>query len=172
MAGDDGNNTLTASGSGPQAMFGYGGADNIAGGPGNDFVYGGAGNDILRGACGDDVIYGGGGDDALFGNAGADTLHGGSGTNVFVYQSAHDSPYRPGGLDEIKDFKPGQDELRFEGMRYGSFDYLGSDPFTGSGNSEARFEAGVLYVDTMGTGVPDMAIEMNAAPTGTDFVWT
>jgi Ca2+-binding RTX toxin-like protein len=136
-------------------------------------MFGFAGNDTLYGASGNDILYGGAGNDVIAGGRGADILYGGTGNDTFVYASVWDSPYGPGGgKDHIMDFTSGQDRLKFEGMQYGAFEYQGSETFSGTGNSEARFEGNVLYVDTMGIGVADMAIEMNTAPTENDFVWT
>ncbi|MCA9065175.1 MAG: hypothetical protein KDA96_19030, partial [Planctomycetaceae bacterium] len=65
-------------------IYGYGGNDELHGGPGVDFIDGGEGNDIVDGRTGADILYGGGGDDALHaGNA--QWADGGAGTNsLFV----------------------------------------------------------------------------------------
>ncbi|MFF4256272.1 calcium-binding protein [Streptomyces sp. NPDC001663] len=97
--GEDGNDTITASGgdnivqggkgndtlhggSGAQYLSGDDGKDTITGGTGNDSLYGGKGDDVLYGNSGNDRLYGNSGNDKLYGGAGSDTLSGGPGTDV------------------------------------------------------------------------------------------
>ena len=73
--GTNGDNTgvTAALDSSPNAMYGFGGNDNLTGGGGADFIFGGAGNDTITGG------------------AGADTMTGGAGADRFVIASG-DSP--------------------------------------------------------------------------------
>ncbi|MEU6256627.1 calcium-binding protein [Streptomyces sp. NPDC047043] len=97
--GEDGNDTITASGgdnivqggkgndtlhggNGAQYLSGDDGKDTITGGTGNDSLYGGKGDDVLYGNSGNDRLYGNSGNDKLYGGAGSDTLSGGPGTDV------------------------------------------------------------------------------------------
>lgn len=81
--GGSGNNTVSAGGTTPVAMFGFNGNDTLTGGSGNDFLFGGDGNDKLIGGGGNDTLNGGTGSDTLVGGAGNDTLTGGAGTDQF-----------------------------------------------------------------------------------------
>jgi Ca2+-binding RTX toxin-like protein len=57
--------TLTGSNAPVNAIYGWGGADEIAGGDGFDYVEAGEGNDTLDGGAGDDYLLGGNGADTL-----------------------------------------------------------------------------------------------------------
>jgi Ca2+-binding RTX toxin-like protein len=134
----EGNDTLDG-GAGADTLFGDAGTDAIAGGADNDFLYGGRDNDTLYGEAGDDrlkgnlnddlldggtgkdTLFGGGGQDTLLGDegddhllgengndrldggAGDDVLYGGGGQDVFVYNLT--------GLDKIRDFEDGVDQI-------------------------------------------------------------
>ncbi len=63
LAGDQGDNTLTWSGTGGVTLRGEDGDDQLQGGSGNDLLIGGAGNDLLDGGAGVDTLVGGTGDD-------------------------------------------------------------------------------------------------------------
>ncbi|MGW3442308.1 calcium-binding protein [Streptomyces sp. NPDC001076] len=97
--GDDGNDTINASGgdnivqggkgddvlhggSGAQYLSGDDGKDTITGGSGADTLYGGKGDDVLYGNSGNDRLYGNSGNDRLYGGPGSDRLSGGPGRNV------------------------------------------------------------------------------------------
>lgn len=104
--GDDGNDTLTASGTQANLHGGAGddhlvqgaaptvgsawcidggdGNDVVDGSPGSDCLFGGAGNDVLHGNGGNDRLEGGAGDDTLDGGDGNDSLEGGSGSDVLI----------------------------------------------------------------------------------------
>ncbi|MFI7408348.1 calcium-binding protein [Streptomyces sp. NPDC049627] len=97
--GEDGNDTISASGggnivqggrgddtlrggSGAQYLSGDDGKDTLTGGTGDDTLSGGKGNDVLYGNSGNDKLYGNSGNDKLYGGPGTDTLSGGPGTDV------------------------------------------------------------------------------------------
>jgi|GEM_PF-1903532 len=63
------------------------------------------GDDVISGGAGDDIIFGQEGNDVISGGAGNDVLYGGSGNDTFLFESLTD------GLDTIKDFEVGQDNL-------------------------------------------------------------
>jgi uncharacterized protein YkwD len=101
VLGDDANNVITISRSGPNfvaagrafpatavariVISAGGGDDTVTNATGKPAViYGGTGNDILRGGAGNDIIYGGHGNDTIYGGAGDDRLYGGSGTNTIT----------------------------------------------------------------------------------------
>lgn len=104
-------------------MFGGAGDDVLRGAGGDDTLRGGAGNDLLIGDWGDDRLVGGAGDDTLDGGLGADLLRGGAGADIFVFGMIA----APGAFgfssgigaarDEVLDFTPGEDRLRFEAIR-------------------------------------------------------
>jgi hypothetical protein len=88
--GNEGNDTLDASGAGLVSGFipflnGNEGDDLILGGPNTEFMDGGAGNDTLRGGAGDDTILGGSGNDLIEGGVGNDSLSGGAGSDTYVF---------------------------------------------------------------------------------------
>ena len=85
--GDDGNNTLDASGIATSHPVGV----QAFGDGGEDWLIGGAGDDGLEGGTGDDRLFGGGGNDQLFGrdrfarsDDGNNTLFGGDGDDKLV----------------------------------------------------------------------------------------
>ena len=65
--GTSGNNTgVTAPlASSPNAMYGFGGNDNLTGGSVGDWIFGGAGDDTLTGGGGADTLVGGAGNDTF-----------------------------------------------------------------------------------------------------------
>jgi T1SS-143 domain-containing protein len=65
----------------------------------------GGGDDVISGGAGNDVIFGQEGNDVISGGAGNDVLYGGSGNDTFMFEALTD------GLDIIKDFEIGQDNL-------------------------------------------------------------
>lgn len=124
-------------------------------------VHGGAGVDKVTGGAGADVVTGGDQADTLKGRGGNDTLTGGPGADSFVYTAVGN------GTDTIADFSgqtafgggPGQgDKFTFESVLVGTFAYRGSQPFTASGNTEARVENGSAIVDADGNGTADITI--------------
>lgn len=122
---------------------------------GNDEIVGGAFENVLVGGDGDDILRGEGDDDVLRGDKGKDTIEGGVGGDEFIYYGV-DS-----GIDTIVDFSPSEDdELVFWGLLHGTFSYLGTASFTGSGNSEARFADEQVRVDADGNGTADITINL------------
>ncbi|MCX8500664.1 MAG: calcium-binding protein, partial [Alphaproteobacteria bacterium] len=113
--------SLNASETDEDTIWGGAGKDTIAGGLGNDWLYGESGNDLLVGGVGNDVIYGGDGNDTilgfntydlqqqtlsgaetdnnkLYGGAGNDTILGGIG-NDYIDGGAGDD-YMEGGAGD------------------------------------------------------------------------
>ena len=140
-------------GRGDDRLFGAGGDDRMFGGKGEDELRGGAGHDVLKGAGGDDRLLGGGGidamaggrgDDSLAGGTGDDVLTGGRGADVLIGGKGHDIMTGGGGADvfvfdrrdvtfgsgsrndEIRDFQPGTDQIRFRDFAAIDIDVLTS----------------------------------------------
>ncbi|PIB92318.1 hypothetical protein CSW62_12525 [Caulobacter sp. FWC2] len=73
-------------------MLGTSGGDTLsASGTRKDFIFGGGGNDTINGAGGDDVLLGGGGGDVITGGAGNDIMAGGAGNDTFNVDSGSDT---------------------------------------------------------------------------------
>ncbi|MCX8509735.1 MAG: calcium-binding protein, partial [Rhodobacteraceae bacterium] len=133
---------------------------------------------VLTGNSGVNVLSGLAGNDILIGLGGNDSLTGGSGADHFVFTSI------TSGVDTITDFNQldgGADEfdvLEFQGLRVGTFAYLGRGAFTGgSDNTEARVSGNQVLVDANGDGVADITITLtgltNATQIGSDdFLFT
>jgi Ca2+-binding RTX toxin-like protein len=90
-------------GTGPDLIYGYGGADSINGWLGVDTIYGGSGDDTIKGGNGifDDLLYGGAGNDSFWGQAGNDTLYGGTGQDTLEGDTGDDVLYIASGDDDI-----------------------------------------------------------------------
>jgi len=160
--GEDGDDTIRV-GDGADLINGGDGNDKIFTGAGDVTVDGGSGDDIIEsgarstimGGDGNDIIRGSDGPNQLWGGRGDDYLEGGLGTDRFSFSSIQN------GIDTIADFRSMEgDELLFKGLLHGSFSYLGSADFTGSGNSEARFANGQVLVDTDGNGTANITIKL------------
>lgn len=65
----------------------------------------------------------------------------------------------------VTDFSPSEDNLSFEDLLHGLFLYLGSGSFSGSGNTEARFADGKVFVDSDGDGITDITIRLSGITT-------
>jgi Ca2+-binding RTX toxin-like protein len=127
-------------------------------------VNGGSGADTITTASGTDTIVGGLGADTITGGAGNDQLSGGDGADWFGYTGAGN------GIDTIADFS-GQtdfgggagegDLLVFDDVLVGTFEYRGSQAFTGTGNTEARAAGGQVFLDGNGDGAADIIIALN-----------
>ncbi len=87
-------------------IIGGGGPDMTVAGSGDDKVIGSKGKDWLNGGAGNDVIKGGPGNDKLVGGSGNDVLIGGKGRDMFDFAGQI-------GDNRIKDFRPGDDLIRF-----------------------------------------------------------
>jgi len=162
-------NSLTLNQSGEwsfaPAVYGGLGADTIVGGNSRTTINGGGGNDSIMGGSddfdelsgndGDDTIHGGRGGDLLAGGAGNDRLTGGAGPDGFLFFSMNE------GVDTIVDFSTAQgDGIMFVNIGHGEFAYRGSAAFTSTGNTEARFSAGQVFVDVDGNGITDITVTL------------
>ena len=130
VVGTNGNEAISATGSGVQMIFGLGGNDTLnggssrnllCGGDGNDIVNGGASDDVLDGGAGNDTLTGGAGNDMLVGGAGNDSLNGGNGDDSLSGGDGNDAltgglgaDFFSGGAgsDSAADFTPGQGDTR------------------------------------------------------------
>ncbi len=145
---------------------------------------GGSGADSLIGRHGDDWLDGGSGQDRLLGLTGADWLQvgegdlafGGSGNDFYQIQSSVADP------GAFLFFSALQAESQVDtlvlgtGLEVGSFAYIHDQAFDGLGNSQARFEAGVVEIDHDGDGTADLGARLygiSAANqlTSSDFLW-
>ncbi|MGO1077788.1 calcium-binding protein [Inquilinus sp. CA228] len=161
-----------------ETIYGGAGDDVLTGGisgagiRSGDYMFGDLGNDTLYGGAGRDGLYGGSGNDGLIGGRDNDGLEGGDGADRFIFTGVGD------GLDTIMDFSSSQgDRLVFTGLLHGTFSYLGAASFTGGGNSQARFAAGQLFVDTDGNGAADVTVKLTGITAASqlhasDFVFT
>jgi Ca2+-binding RTX toxin-like protein len=152
------------------------GVETVNGSTGADVISVGDGLSArLNGGGGGDSLTGGTGNDQLSGGAGADTLTGGSGTDYFIFSNVTDSSVSAG--DQVSDFVAGTDLLMFIGLQRGGFDFLGANAFSGSGNSEARFDdvTKILSIDSDGNGSADMRITLTGVSLASlsvgDFLW-
>ena len=173
MYGQGGNDFMYG-GSGIDTLRGWNGYDTLFGGDDLDYLYGDAGNDGLYGQGGNDVMDGGGGVDTLRGWNGNDTLFGGTDRD-FLYGDAGSDSYKYtatnqsmiGNGDQIFGFdaNDSSEDIVLDGLLSGVFAYLGSvaNAFTGTGNTEARFNdaTDLLQFDTDGNGVADMEMTLN-----------
>ena len=129
----------------------------------------------LMGMGGNDTLIGGSGNDTLQGGTGINSMTGGAGADQFRFAAIADSAMAT--PDIVTDFAAGADLLVFTGLLQGSFAWRGSGTFTGTGNSEARFNPGgsVVQVDVNGDGTGDMAIQLSgtnlAGLSGANFLW-
>ena len=171
LSGGAGNDHIDGGG-GLNYIYGGDGNDTLQGGESHDFISGGADTDLLMGAGYNDELRGGAGNDRLIGGEGADWLYGDEGSDSFVFLAADSA------IDEIYDFRSAEgDKLVFEGLLHGTFVYRGTDAFTASGNTEARYVGGVLMVDIDGNGTADIGATVSAPSGGvtlhaSDFVFS
>ena len=93
---------------------------------------GGSDDDTLLGLGGDDTLSGLDGNDRLDGGAGADVLRGGNGADVFVYS---------GGLDAVRDFKPG-DRVDLTGSGIRDFEDLAAHIGQTAAGAKILFQKG------------------------------
>jgi Ca2+-binding RTX toxin-like protein len=87
-------------------------------GTGNELanrITGNTADNTLQGQGGDDVISGGAGADTLVGGVGRDLLTGGVGRDTFVFGTG-ESSLDGAKLDQILDFKSGEDMIRLQGL--------------------------------------------------------
>lgn len=131
--GDEGNDTMSATGRSVQ-LYGGPGADDLEGGDGDDVLDGGPGADTVRGGPGNDVLAG---DDrfefgAVLGAPAADQLDGGAGSDFASY-SGRTEPVNVDLLD------PGPDGGAGEADRLISIEEVGggagADVLTGDGGA-------------------------------------
>jgi serralysin len=155
---------VNTGGAGNDVLSGRGGQDALSGEAGDDYIRGDSNGDGLVGGDGNDTLLGGDGGDYLVGGAGNDLLTGGAGDDYFRFSALSD------GSDTISDFSSAQgDRLEFENLLHGSFSYRGTAAFTASGNSEARFDGGIVLVDANGNGVADITIIMTGISAATQL---
>lgn len=154
-------------------------ANVLFGNTGDNFLDGGGGRDTIRGRQGDDEIIGRRGNDFLWGGAGADT---------FVMTHADDSGVGAGNRDVIYGFERGVDHIDLHYIDanlllagHQSFDFIGTDRFSGNGDSSAgelRYisygseNRSVMAFDQDGDGRADLQIAVRGTSilTADDFI--
>lgn len=129
--------------------------DSITGKGGNDKLFGYGGSDKLFGGLGGDKLFGGGGKDKLFGNKGNDILTGSDGRDILTGGAGADvfnfSGNVGNGIDRIKDFELGVDQIRFgNGMDFGDLT-ITSNP----NGAKVTWDDGALTVDGVTPGALD-----------------
>jgi len=112
-SGGSGADTLTGTAT-DEKLDGGSGDDSLSAGEGADVLVGGAGADTMDGGTGIDSLSGGDGGDRVVGGGGDDILAGGRGADLFVFGPAF-------GHDTLIDFKPGEDDILFQGAGVSSF---------------------------------------------------
>lgn len=138
-------------------------AVNILGSDGLDVLNGGAADDTISGAAGNDEISAGGGNDRILGGMGMDCITGGLGDDVFVFNTAADSP--AGTADRITDFRNGgaNDTIELSAILGGAGAFIGNAAFSGA--QEIRYDqAGahtMVQIDTDSDGTADMEIQLD-----------
>jgi serralysin len=153
-------------------IHGYGNAlDNV--------LKGNRGDNVLAGGAGDDAIRGCAGDDRLLGGRGQDTLAGGRGNDVFEFHAVAESGDRTNLMDEIADFRRGQDLVDLSMIDADSTTAT-NEAFSGfieasaefSAAGQLRFEDGVLYGNTDGDRKAEFAIRLTGVTelSGADLV--
>lgn len=105
-----------------------------SGGNGNDSLIGNTANNMLNAGGGVDKLLGGKGNDVLNGGAGNDIMTGGAGHDVFVF----DTKLGVAGIDQISDFRPGDDTIR---LSHAIFSSLGKPGYLNGGEFYIGYEA-------------------------------
>ncbi|MBD2028280.1 Calx-beta domain-containing protein [Leptolyngbya sp. FACHB-711] len=90
----------------------------IVGTPKNDILVGSVGNDTIIGEAGQDNLNGEAGNDQLNGGAGSDILTGGAGKDRFVFDLGKRFSKKQMGVDQISDFKKGEDKIVLDRTTY------------------------------------------------------
>ncbi len=102
-------NDLIYGGAAGDLLWAGAGSDRVYGEDGSDKLYGGAGSDALYGGAGADMLQAGSDGDSLWGDAGNDLLLGGEGHDHFLFATGS-------GVDRIKDFVLGSDQITLDGI--------------------------------------------------------
>ena len=150
VAGNNGNDTISAAAlTTAITLGGAGGDDTLQGGTGDDTLQGGGGNDTLAGGAGVDHLDGGDGNDSLFGGIGADELIGGAG-NDKLYVMGNDSLLQgDAGYDQVIVLDAGGVNIAIgTGVEYAAGN-SGNDIISGSGLLTAVTIGGAGGIDIL-----------------------
>ncbi|MBZ0135656.1 MAG: hypothetical protein K8I27_04730 [Planctomycetes bacterium] len=145
--GFGGNDDITG-GPGADFLFGLEGLDEITGGAGNDLILCGSGDDEADGQDGDDRIWGEDGDDTLWGRKGGDWLILGDGAGQIAVGGGSTSNPGDNGFDKIWGGS-GKDEIYGDEYQVTAHTTGGDDNiWTGGGDDEVHGGPGVdtIYV--------------------------
>jgi Ca2+-binding RTX toxin-like protein len=174
----NGNDVLTAEGSGDTLVGGTGndtlvgdnGADTLIGGSGNDSLEAGGGTALLEAGSGNDTLVGGSGTDTLYGGNGNDVLEAGSGTTLAIAEGGSTTLIGGSGNSTLQGgsgnstFVAGSGDASMVGgagtnvFQYGLGD--GNDTIELSGSSVIQLGAGITQSD----------ISFSVGPTGQDLI--
>jgi VCBS repeat-containing protein len=172
-----------------QQISGGNGSDYIKGSTFSDIIWGDSvtnsqtsdnGADTLLGGDGNDQIHGGNGADVLEGDKGADVLWGDRGGDTFKYVLVTDSSAKSTGGwsnvtgDVISDFNASEGDrldlaglnLQLTGAASGTLLTWGSGPAA----YHVWASGGIVYADTTGDNVADVAIKVIGAVDGGSFI--
>jgi Ca2+-binding RTX toxin-like protein len=89
--GNNFNNIITMTGTGPATINGNDGNDTLTGGSNNDVLLGGGGNDVMVGGGGNDSLTGDADNDKLNGATGKDAMIGGKGDDLYFLAEIGDT---------------------------------------------------------------------------------
>ncbi|MCI5050508.1 MAG: endo alpha-1,4 polygalactosaminidase [Rickettsiales bacterium] len=161
IAGDDGADRIDA-GTGNDWVYAGSGADLVFLGEGDDWAFGDAGNDTINGGDGADVIFAWEGNDELFGDAGNDFIsaeqgddyiHGGAGDDELYGGAGFDLFAYDGGIDTIRDFVIGQDQVLIIGFDADYASVIDGNVFYAGGRATIDFgSSGSLNFDNIADG--------------------
>ena len=110
------------------------------------------------------------------GGGGGDYFYAGDVSDVFLYNNSDGLDAGRSSYDTIKYFNPDDDLFYFEDLANGTFSYLGGEQFTGTGNTEARYDddSRKLMIDFNGDGDTkdreDITIKLLSVETDQDNV--
>ena len=141
----------------------------VTGTAAQDSIRGTLRDDVLSGLSGDDWISGWDGNDLLIGGSGVDTLTGGAGEDVFDVSDNFDPHTKWDQVDQIKDFRPGEDKFRITGVTEVWYRYVNVLVADYNGPDETFFDGGTFIYDGNGGDarifayLPDFWSELTAA---------
>jgi T1SS-143 domain-containing protein len=121
-------NTATAPIAGsPNAMYGFGGNDNLTGGTAADFIFGGIGDDTLTGGLGADTINGGDNNDTInlahSDFVAGESIDGGNGTDSIVLTDQTAVDFTTGTIAGVETLtgSSGADAVTMSAQQWGGF---------------------------------------------------
>jgi len=137
------------------------------GGGSADIIKAGAGNDTINGNGGNDTINGGSGNDTIIGGLGIDSLTGDGGSDIYKYTSIAEAATSADSDKETIfgfDATDNSEVIQLFGLLTGTFAFRGNNAFTGTSNTEAKFDdtSKLLTLDIDGDADIDMEIKLDS----------